>query len=186
MFYIFIINAIVMIALVLLECIAGLDRPPVHPPLEPLRSLCGSPVGKRVGTDLPSRHALKAVVTYCRRRAERALDVASLQEISSLRRFCPNTRETVSLQLEPNRERILRTWVAALQAPDLPFDAHQILNMVSEFVRQDVGLRELAGRSKSALQLVIKAKVNVDLLVLWTVERPRCRLRCSAAGRRNI
>jgi ribosomal protein S27AE len=50
---------------------------------------------------------LKSVITYRRRRAQSALYVAGLQEISLLRRFCPNAGETISLQLKSDRERIL-------------------------------------------------------------------------------
>ena len=39
----------------------------------------------------------------------------------------------------------------------LEVGAQQVLNVVPEFVRQDVSLRELTGRSKSALQFIVEA-----------------------------
>jgi hypothetical protein len=56
-------------------------------------------VSKRIGADLAPRHALKTVISYGCRGAERALYVAGFQEISLLRRFCPDASETIRLQL---------------------------------------------------------------------------------------
>ena len=79
MLYDLFFNSIQMLSLVSLESVAGFDCPPIHPPLEPFRSLRRGSVSKRIGTDPASRHALKTVVPYRRGSAERALYVASFQ-----------------------------------------------------------------------------------------------------------
>ena len=83
--YLFIINTIQAIHYVLLECVAGINRPAPHATLEPLRPLRGAAMSERVGTDLPSGHALKSVVSHRRGGSERALHVPGLEQISLLR-----------------------------------------------------------------------------------------------------
>jgi hypothetical protein len=73
-----------------------------------------------------------------------------------------------------------------LQIPNLPFDSQEVLNVMTEFVCKYIGLRKLSGRSKSALQFVVEAKINVNLLVLRTVKRTRCRLSRPTSGRRHV
>jgi hypothetical protein len=52
---------------------------------------------------------------------------------------------------------------------------------MAEFVGENVGLRELAGGPKPALRFIIKAEIDVDLLIRRTLERPGRRLGCAAA-----
>src|SRR6267154_4479626 len=57
-----------------------------------------------------------------------------------------------------------------------------MLNVVAEFVRDDVRFREFTRRSKSPRQLVEKSQIEIDLAVAWTIERTGRRL-CRAARR---
>ena len=58
--------------------------------------------------------------------------------------------------------------------------------MMPELMRKYVGLREVARSSVATLQLVVEAKVDVDLLVHGTVERSHRRLSEPAARLRRI
>src|SRR5262249_56320842 len=51
-----------------------------------------------------------------------------------------------------------------------------------QLVRQDVSLGELPGRAEAVTQLVVEAKVDVDLVVAGTVERPAGGLGEAARG----
>ena len=55
--------------------------------------------------------------------------------------------------------------------------------MVSDLVRDHVGLREVAGGTEAALQLVVEREVDVDLVVGGAVERPDRGLCEEAAAR---
>ena len=52
--------------------------------------------------------------------------------------------------------------------------------MVTELMREDVRLGEVAGRLEAAVELVEEAEVDVDPLVERAVERPRRRARRAA------
>src|SRR4028119_88491 len=60
-----------------------------------------------------------------------------------------------------------------------------MLDVVADFVRDDIGLREIAGRAEARAQITIEGEVYVNLLVSGTVERPRARAR-RAAGRARL
>ena len=53
---------------------------------------------------------------------------------------------------------------------------------MSDFVRNDVGARKIAGRAEALRQLVEKSEVEVDVLVAGTIERSRRRAREAAGG----
>ena len=57
--------------------------------------------------------------------------------------------------------------------------------MVADFMRNHVGLREVARSTKLARQRFIKTQVDVDLLVARAVKRPHCRLALTASGLRG-
>ena len=57
---------------------------------------------------------------------------------------------------------------------------------MAQFVSDDVGLRKLARRAEAAVQLVEKAEVNVNLLVVGAVERSGGGFCSTAAGLRCV
>src|SRR6185503_4601433 len=91
----------------------------------------------------------------------------------------PHTGETVGLQFERDRSaagsRPAITHRAGIQS-------RQVLYVMTDFVRDDVRLREVAGRAKSLRELVEKPKVEIDLSIPRAIERPGGRL--SVAARR--
>ena len=54
--------------------------------------------------------------------------------------------------------------------------------MVTYFVRQHVGLRELPRSCEAVTQLLKKSQVDVDFLILGAIKRPSCGLRRAAPG----
>src|SRR5207253_9390839 len=61
-----------------------------------------------------------------------------------------------------------------------------MLYVMPELVRQDICLGKVAGRAKAALKLVIKAEIDIDLLIEWTVERAHRGLGRAATGSGHI
>jgi len=53
----------------------------------------------------------------------------------------------------------------------LTFDSENILNVVADFVREHVSVRELTGRAEAALQLVVEAEIDIDLLIGRAIKR---------------
>jgi hypothetical protein len=86
--------------------------------------------------------------------------------------FRPNKGETISLEFHANRKCIPRARILALQVPNPAFNPQQVLDVVSEFVREHVGLCELARRTEALLKFVVKSEVDVHLLIGRTVESP--------------
>src|SRR5690348_1390146 len=72
--------------------------------------------------------------------------------------------------------------MCAHAALHLRLDPEQFLHVMSDLMRQNIGLREISGRAETSLQLIVKTQVDINLLVVRTVERPSRRL-CHAAGR---
>ncbi len=58
-----------------------------------------------------------------------------------------------------------------LELPDLAFHSHDFLNVMADFMRQDVGLSKFTGRAKAAFEFVVKTKIDVDLFVSRAVKR---------------
>ena len=50
--------------------------------------------------------------------------------------------------------------------------ADERLDVVADFVCDDVGLREIAWRAKALIELAEERQVQVDLVIAWAVERP--------------
>src|SRR5689334_1395931 len=63
----------------------------------------------------------------------------------------------------------------------LHLDPEQFLHMMPDLMCQNIGLSEIAGRTETSLQFIVKTQVDINLLVVRTVERPGCGL-CHAAG----
>jgi len=126
--------------------------------------------------------SLNAVVSHRRRTVQPFLDVAGFQNLLLLRGVTPNARVAVGLQLESNGQCVGGVRIRFLCPPNLFVGSEQMLNMVSELVRDHVGLGEVAGRPEPTAQLVVEREVDVDLLVERTVEWSHRGLADAAAG----
>src|SRR5436305_12377361 len=67
----------------------------------------------------------------------------------------------------------------------LRLDPEQFLHMMPDLMRQNIGLREISGRTKTSLQFVVKTQVDINLLVVGTVERPSRTVPCRRRNRRH-
>ena len=85
---------------------------------------------------------------------------------------CPHAGETVGLQFHRDRDAIAGCGVLLLQRTHLALNAKDILHVMTDFMGDDVRLRELS-RSTIAAQLIPEAQIEIDLLILRTVEGGR-------------
>src|SRR6266571_1852717 len=148
------------------EGVAARHRTALEPGVEPAHALFGRAVGECVGDD-----------------------VALLDQIPALpRTFGPDPGETIGLQLDLDLQ-VIRLDLAdgVLTLLHLRQDAEQILHVVTDLVGDHVSLGELArlavvAAAKSALQVAEERRVEIDPLVVGTIERPHGGAR-GAAGR---
>ena len=95
----------------------------------------------------------------------------------------PDAGEAVGLQLHAHLERVgLRLAHALARGLDLIGDAEQLLHVMADLMRDDIGLGHVARRVEAVLQLLVEVEVDIDLLVVRAVERAHLR-QPSAAGR---
>src|SRR5579872_4265612 len=137
---------------------------------------------ERLRRDVAGRHLLQAVVADSGGGAEAGVDVALIDDVALLGGVRPDAGETIGLEFESDRKRIAFRRITLLEAADLPLDAEQLLHVMTDLVREDVGLRELAGRAETCAQLVVKSEIDIYLLIGRAVERTCCGLRFAAAG----
>src|SRR5690242_14980097 len=98
-------------------------------------------MGPGLGLHATLRLALDRVVADLRRRVERLVDVADLEQLAALRVLGPRTGQAVGLQLLGDRARL-----TAAEQPAL------VLHMVADLVRDHVRLCEIARRAEPAAQ----------------------------------
>src|SRR6266851_735783 len=171
------------------EGIAGLHRALLIAGHEPLLSLRGGTVGKRIRHHPPGRLPLQRIVADRRCRGQRCIDVAGFEEARALLLFAvdPDARQTIRLQLDPHLQRVgLRLAAGLLLQPrHARQDAEQVLDMMPGFMGDDIGRGEFAGIARAAakprLDLTEESGIEKNLLVRRAVERPHRRLRHAAA-----
>ena len=100
--------------------------------------------------------------------------------------LAPDAGQAIGLQFELHRQRIGLAWAgAAAGFFDLRGNAELLLNVVTDFMRDDVGLGELARRLETLFQLAEEDEVDINLLVARAVKRPHRRLAGAAGGGRH-
>ena len=139
-------------------------------------------MGERFRMHAPGRHPLQPIVSHRGRRAEAGFHIAGVNDIALGRRVTPDPGETVGLQFQTDRERVSLGGVRHLPSPDTSFDAENLLNVMSDFMRDHVRLRELTGGSEALAQFVEEAEIEIHFFVLGTIEGPGRRLGGSAVG----
>src|SRR5712691_5029593 len=171
------------------EGVAARHRTALEPGVEPAHALFGRAVGECVGDDVALRLPLQAVVADGGRGLERSFDVALLDQIPALlRTLGPDSGKTIGLQLDLDLQ-VIRLDLAdgVLTLLHLRQDAEQILHVVTDLVGDHVSLGELArlavvAAAEPALQVAEERRVEIDPLVVGTIERPHGGAR-GAAGR---
>ena len=128
---------------------------------------------------LPSG-ALQRIVTDGLRGAEAFLDIARFEQILVIRG--PDAGIAIGLQLHRDLQGVaLDSAGALLGTVHLVGRAVEILDMVADFMRDDIADREIAGRVETAFHFLEKLGVDVNLLVGGAVEWPHGGLRRAAA-----
>src|SRR5262245_22558380 len=90
---------------------------------------------------------------------------------------CPNSGQTVRLQFQCNRGAIRICFARpVLEGLNLTGGPQQILDVMTDFMSDNVGFGEVAGSLEPIAQVSEKAHVEIDLLVIWTIERSHCGL----------
>src|SRR5690349_14869067 len=93
-------------------------------------------------------------------------------------RMSPDPSVAIGLKFQSHRTAV-RTHASGTNAL---IGAEQVLHVMSELVRNDVGLGEIAGRAESLREFVEETEIEIDLLVSGTVERACRTPRRAAAG----
>src|SRR6185312_15323494 len=104
--------------------------------LEPVSALLGAAVGERVGSDVPGRHLLQAVIAHRCSRSQAALNVALIEKIALLGGVSPNAGETVCLQFQLHRKCVRLTWAGSHGALHFLLNAQQLLNMMPNLMSE--------------------------------------------------
>ena len=102
-------------------------------------------------------HFLKAVVSHCGGRLHSGLYIALVDDFSLLGRHRPYAGKTICLQLEANGQWIRLTRVARSHALHPPFNAQYLLDVMSNFMSDDVCLSEFPRRPEAPPKLIEKA-----------------------------
>ncbi len=127
---------------------------------------------------------LQPVIADGGRGGERFVDVALLEDVTAaIGVIRPDAGIAVRLQLDSHRQRVGIGFARLLaQLLHLFGRAHEVLHVVTDLVRDDVRLREVARRVEALAQLAIEIEVNVYLAIPGTIERPHRGFR-ETAGR---
>ena len=139
-------------------------------------------MGEALRTYCSTLHSLQMVVAHCSRCLQASLDIGVVNDLTLLGTVRPDAGETVRLQFEIDGERISLGWILAGQVLNLLFDSEDILDVVAEFVRDDVSLGKVGIAAAEASEFIPEAQVDVDLLIRRAIERAGLRLGGTATG----
>jgi hypothetical protein len=137
--------------------------PSRHAAFKPSDALLGATVRKAFRDDIPLSASLNAIVADLSGGIQTLFNISFLKDLTSLVcRVGPDPRKTVSLKLQAYRKSIyLVLSGAALSLSHASHNAKLILDMMTDLVCNDIGLRKITGRVKAVTELSIKVKVDV-------------------------
>src|SRR5450756_335919 len=156
---------------------------------EPALALLRRAVGKRVRHDAALSALLQRIVADRTGGLQRRIDVAGIEELFALLGMvCPYAGVAIRLQFDSHLNAVRGGLVAGgpLRGLRLGQSAEQVLHVVTDLMRDHIGLREFAGVAlatvKARLDLTKKRHVEIDAPVGRTIKRPHRRLRGAAAA----
>ena len=130
-------------------------------------------MGERVGDDATLRFALEPVIPYGARGSESFFDVACLEDASLPGVVRPDSGEEVGLEFEAHGKLVgLGFPYPSLRRVHPVHRAQEVLNVMTDLVREDICLSKVSWSAEPRLQLPIEGQVDVKLLITRTVERP--------------
>ena len=123
------------------------------------------------GNDDALRSALKPVIANCFGGAKAFLDVASFKQVGIVTR--PDAGIAIGLELHCNLQPVaLRLAGTLLRALNLIGHTRQFLDMMANFVRDDIGCCEITSCAKALRKLTKKFGVEVDAFVRRAIKWP--------------
>ena len=141
----------------ILESIAGRERAAFEPGGEPAHALLRRAMREGIGHHPALSLLLQPVISNRCRSLQRRLDVARLDEIPlRLRTIGPHSREAIGLQLDAHLQPVGRGPVESLLGlAHLRKDSELILHVMTYFMRNHIGLRELAGFAVASAEALL-------------------------------
>ena len=126
---------------------------------------------ERFGYDSALRLFLEPIISDRGRGVEPLRDVAGVKLDRSARVVSPDTRVTVGLQLHADRRLVgFGPRPARLRGFDSLEPAGKLLHVVTHLVGDHVGFSKIAGGVEARLQVAQECEIDVELLVVGTVE----------------
>ena len=125
-------------------------------------------MGEGLRHDVSLSLPLKSVVADRRRRVQGLFEVPLFQYLpAALSAVGPHASEAVGLQLEPHRKLIGLCPATGLLLGTLHIrgEAKQVLDVMPDFVRDHVGLCEIARGAKAPSQLVVEREIDVEFAI---------------------
>src|SRR5260370_9351816 len=101
---------------------------------------------KRFRVDMAGGHPLQSVIANRSRCAQAGVDIVLMDDVTLLGRVPPDTGKAVGLQLELDGDLLCRPGTRLLQPPCFSLDAEDLLNVMADFVCENIRLLELARR----------------------------------------
>ena len=142
--------------------------------------LCRRSVGEALRDDAALRLFLQRVVADRLGSAHSLLDIASFQCAGPR---CPYAGIAICLELDADLHLVAFGLPKARLSCLGPVErALQVLDMMTDFMGDDIGLGEISGSAEATAQLLEKGRIDVDALVARTVEGPHGRLSRAATG----
>src|SRR5215831_7514235 len=82
----------------------------------------------------------------------------------------PDTCQAVGLKFEADREFIPGVGTCALCLTDLAINSKQVLDVMTNFVSQNIRLCEISGGPKAVSQFIVEPQIDIDLLISRAIE----------------
>ena len=132
----------------------------------------------------PAGFLLQCVIADLTRGVHRLFEIAGLDHAEPVAHlFAPDAGQTIGLQFDAHRNLVgLRVADLGAQAVGLAQNAQLVLHMMADFMRHNIGLREIPPGAKLARHRGEEIRVQINLLVPRAIKRPGL-ARGSAAGR---
>src|SRR4030095_4832646 len=129
------------------EGVAGIDPATVDPALDPPDALLGRAVGEGIWHGITLRFALQPVVADRGSRLHRLLDIARLEDMTgAIGVVGPDPGEAIGLQLQADGRRVGSGLGTGPHRIHLVHDAHEVLHMVPDLMRDHIGAGKVSRR----------------------------------------
>ena len=154
------------------EGITGLWISRLQSLAEPRHALFRGTVRPAFRLNRPARHFLEPVVSDGGSGFQAFFEIAWLDQVPlTLGMVAPDAGETIGLQFHSYRQGIPLSFRGlTLEARHLLCNPHQVLHVMAHLMGDDIGLCEVAWRTKALGHLVEEGEVEVDFVISRAVE----------------